>query len=286
MNEPLTAVLGRELRRAATDWNTSRPRSQQTAVGPSEIGGPCDRQLAYKALGTPPSVTEPSDSWPSTVGTAVHDYVLADALSRPGVGVRGLDHPLSPLELADLMAQLERDGGRWIVEQKVEIAPGLKGSTDAFDVPTGTVVDHKVLGTSSHRETRQNGAKPVYRIQSHLYGFGWARLGFDVKHVAIAAWPRSGFLDGQTGLHIWTEPYDEAVVEKALDRWYRISDGAPGLAAQPALFNFVATADGPCNWCPFRNPVLAATDPGAACAGHPTAKSSGARRPQLTDLIA
>jgi hypothetical protein len=278
----LATELSRELRTAATDWANSRPRSLQVAVGPSEIGSACDRQLAYKALGTPASNTEPSDTWPSTVGTAVHDYVLADALSKPGVGVRGLDHPLEPDELAALRAQLAEQGGRWIVEQKVQIAPGVKGSTDVFDVLTGTVVDHKVLGADSHRETRLRGAKQQYRVQSHLYGFGWAQLGFDVRHVAIAAWPRSGFT---TGLHIWTEPYDEQVVEDALARWFRIVDGAPGLSKQPILFDFLPTADAPCSWCDFRNPALAATVPGAACAGHPQHDDS-ATPPSLHQLIA
>jgi len=281
--EPLSVELGRELRRAAVDWSRSRPRSLQAAIGPSEIGHPCDRFLAYKALQLPDSTDEPFDSLPSTVGTAMHDYVMADALSRPGVGVRGTEHLPSPLEIADMVAYLKETGGRWIVEQRVEVAPGLTGSSDAYDTWTNTVVDHKFLGWDSYKNTRRHGPKQQYRTQFHSYGFGFARLGFDVQHVAVGAWLRPGLT---TDLVVITEPYDEQVVEEGLQRWYQIAEGAPGLAKQPVLFNYLPMADGPCSFCPFRNAALAATDPGAACAGHPTQKSSGARRPQLTDLIA
>jgi hypothetical protein len=277
----LSAELSRSLRDAAADWATSRPRSRQVAFGPSGIGHGCIRHLTLGALHTPPSNPDPADHWPSTIGVAAHE-VLAEALSKPGVGVRGTDTPPDDDQVADLRTQLAAQGGRWIVEQKLHIAPGLEGSCDAFDVISGVSLDHKVLGAASHRETRQNGPKQQYRIQANLYGFGWSRLGFDVRHVAIAAWPRSGY---STGLHMHIERYDEQLVEWALGRWYQVVEGAAGIAAQPALFDLLPTADGPCNWCPWHNPALAATDPSAACAGHPTADRKPVR-PTIRDLIA
>src|SRR5690606_36102890 len=42
-----------EMRAVLTALDASRPRSRQTALGPSELGTPCQRQLAYKLAGVP-----------------------------------------------------------------------------------------------------------------------------------------------------------------------------------------------------------------------------------------
>jgi hypothetical protein len=62
--------------------DAERPRSQQAAVGWSEVGG-CRSYLAYRLKGEWPSDT--TDTWGASRGTAIHE-MLAEALAgRPGL---------------------------------------------------------------------------------------------------------------------------------------------------------------------------------------------------------
>lgn len=240
--DALARQLEAEMREAVWAWDAGRARSQQTNIGASEVGHPCDRFLYFKALGVPEGPR--GDSWLASVGTAVHEYLLADALKPP----------------------------TWIVGgQRLDIAPGITGTDDVYYAPARVVIDHKILGTESHLAVRK-GRKQQYRVQAHLYGYGWRNRGREVDYVAIAAWPRSNFLDRpETGLRVVIEPYDEQVVEAALQRWYRLAEWAAEETYEPArLAPLLPTADGPCGYCPYRDPERARTDPGAACAGDPS----------------
>lgn len=231
--------LKNELRDAVRDWEHNRPRSRQTGIGASDLGHPCLRYLAYKATGAPPG-TQRGDPWPAIVGTSCHEWVLTQAF--------------------------ENDP-RWSLGRSMEIGPGLRGTYDLVRNRADggvIVIDHKVLGFDSLKTLRLRGAKPQYRVQVHAYGFGVYRQGIDVTHVAIAGWPRSGFL---RDLHVWIEPYDSDVVEAAFARWYTLVEAAPALTAAPDLFGQLAMADGPCSWCPWFNPELAQTRPELACPG-------------------
>ena len=64
----------------------AHPRSQQTRLGPSEIGDPCARRLAYKLLGTQKARTL-STPWRPTVGTAVHSWI-EEAIAAHNEAVR------------------------------------------------------------------------------------------------------------------------------------------------------------------------------------------------------
>ncbi|MEV6526868.1 hypothetical protein AB0M43_33550 [Longispora sp. NPDC051575] len=238
--DPLGGLLQSVVRAASS----GSPRSRQRRIGPSSAGHPCARRVAYELAGTE-HVSAGGDPWPSIVGTAVHAW-LADAFARHN-------------------RELGRD--RWLVEQRVTIADGLRGTVDLFDTTSGTVIDHKVLGVESLREIKKNGAGPQYRTQIHLYAYGLARAGHTVERVALACYPRSGWLDG---LHVWSEPYDPAVAEAALARLDGLGhmarvldlDGHPDRwAAVPA------DAGSSCTWCPFWRPgapVDATGCPGAA----------------------
>ncbi len=207
----------------------TRPRNRQKAVGPSGLGTPCARKLGYQILGTE-KVNRP-DPLAAWIGTAAH---------------------------ASMEAALA-DAEDWETEIRT-VLPGydIRGTADAYHHPTQTVVDWKFVGQASLTKYKANGPGSQYRVQAHLYGCGLSHDGYDVANVAIAFVPRSGML---SGVHVWSEPYDEQVVEAALRRYEAVQTVATSLGAAD-----LPTADAMCQWCEWFNPT--ATDPAIACGGH------------------
>jgi hypothetical protein len=225
------AALKHELIEQVRAYSAADPRSLQKTIGPSEIGDPCDSRVIRTALGME-SLSHP-DPWASFVGTATH------------------------ARLADVFESVNKALGveRYLTERRVYVTDGISGCCDLYR--DGLVIDHKVMGTETHREIRlrgfENNAK--YRVQGHLYGLGWERAGFDVQTVAVAAWKRSGFLDD---LHIQMEPYNRVLAEQALDRLSMLvawaADNQADERDEPWLD--IATAPGKgCGFCPFYDPL-------------------------------
>jgi len=188
----------------------------------------------YLALGDP---------WAAIVGTAVHAW-LAEAF---------------------LAANSRLGRARWLVETRLEITPGLTGSCDLFDADTFTVVDHKVLGTTTMRKYTSEGPPPGYVAQAHLYGLGWHRLGIPVRDVALAFYPRSGLL---SGLRLWSQPWDPAVAQAALDRHDAILAAADALGCErdPRAYKEIPRTPGhSCTYCSWLQP---GPDTGDGCPGH------------------
>lgn len=220
------------LQQVVRDRASVLPRTLQQAVGPSEIGDDCQRRIAYRLMGLP-GPNNNGDPWPSIVGTAVHAW-LADAFL--------LDN--------------ERLGRiRWLVEQRVYLTDGISGTCDLYDCWTHRIIDHKILGTTSMSKIKRGEIPDRYRVQTHLYGYGYRRAGFPVQSVALACFPRGGFLDG---LHIWSEPYDESVAEEALDRLGHLTTAAVLLQLDEPdspHWSKVPHRPGPgCAWCPMWRP--------------------------------
>jgi hypothetical protein len=83
MNPPPSTVV--ELEQILARAEADRPRSKQTALGPSEVGMECQRALAYRLLNTPEK-PDPRLPWAPFIGTAVH-AAIAEALeaeNKPG----------------------------------------------------------------------------------------------------------------------------------------------------------------------------------------------------------
>jgi hypothetical protein len=215
------------------------PRNRQVAIGPSEIGHPCNRHLAYKTMGALITRTD-SDPWASIVGTAVHAW-LASAFAA---------------------ANLVLDEPRWLVEQRVHPTPGLSGSCDLYDLWLDAVIDHKVVGTDALSQARAHGPSQQYRVQGQIYGLGWERLGRSPREVAIAYWPRgpaNPFKSGSgglSGMYLHREPYDRQVAIDALDRLSLVSAAAATLNVdtEPAFASLIpCTPDDHCRYCPYRS---------------------------------
>lgn len=235
-------VLGEELFEVIRWGIDGHPRSAQTRIGPSEMGCPCARRLAYKLAGVQP-VNSRQGAWRPTVGTAVHAW----------------------LEKTFVASNRKLGETRWLLEHRVEVGQigeqTIDGSCDLYDRITATVVDWKACGPDALKRYKANGPGDQYRTQAHLYGYGWTRRGMPVDTVAICFLPSNGELGDA---HFWHEPYQEAVALEALARVGAIADlvAAVGVAAVTVL----PTADAYCGYCDWYLP--AATNLLEACPGH------------------
>jgi hypothetical protein len=231
-----------ELRQVLIDFEANRPRSMQKALGPSELGTPCQQQIARKLAGAPRRpITEPT--WAPFQGTAVH-------ASMEQV-------------VAFWNAQLGRE--RWLAEDRLTVDPGpghypaVEGNGDAFDTDHAMVVDWKHVGTTALKKLRtaKRMGKPPreqvsqeYRLQAHLYGLGHANKGRDVRSVRLVLLARSWKYDDSDE---WTEAYNPDLAQWALERYWRVVDMVSelDLAADPDSIATIAPAPGNCGFCPF-----------------------------------
>jgi hypothetical protein len=215
-------------------------RSRQTAVGASEVGTECDRQLAYKVLGWPKVEGCGHDPFPAIVGTAGHAW------------------------LAEQFFILDRmlGGGRFLVEQAVNAGP-VPGTVDLYDVQRRTVIDWKFVGTTAMRAAKNDGPKATYRTQAQLYAYGLEAMGESPTDVAVVYFSRGGLL---SGLHVWTEPYNSLVAVAALERLEQVTVAAAFVDNDGrGLQSIEPTPGDACRYCPFHLP--GSEDLAAGCPG-------------------
>jgi hypothetical protein len=244
-----------EMRDVLTNLDASRPRSQQTRLGPSELGTPCQRQLAMKLAGVPRQLPDLRPPWAPMQGTAMH-VLMEEALRFHN-------------------AQLGRP--RWVIEERVHMDDEINGSGDALDTDHATVVDWKYVGVTTlakvKRKTIPNEqlVRPDYRVQAHLYGYGHERAGRQVRWVRLVFLARSHDYDASAE---WTERYQPDIAIAALDRYYATQDliAQLGVADNPAMWAAVpaAVSDDTCAWCPFRRKGGPAD--GTGCPGNTQAR--------------
>lgn len=219
----------REIFHAYTNRDTKDNRSAQKTLGPSEIGSPCDRQLAMKLLGIKP--VNPQEGWAPFVGTAVHK------------------------DLAEMFEWANGAGsGRFHTELPVSFGSALvpHGTLDLYDGVLYMVDDHKLMGRWSLNKLVQEGPSETYRIQVHTYGYGAELAGFKVREVCIIGWPRQeSSLDN---LYVHVEKYDRKIAKAAIARVERLAvdvyERGQGPFSQMEVAQQMATGDD-CKWCPF-----------------------------------
>lgn len=174
--------LKQELTEAIVGWERSRPRSLQTAIGPSEVGTECVRKLAYKLAGFQQFNFLP-DPWPTIQGTALHSVFEEAFGGQPD---------------------------RWLVETEVHVTRTLKGKCDLYDVQRARVIDHKTAGATGMQRYRGHGPKMQQIVQLGLYALGMENTGRPVREVALAFYPLGGQM---RGLYTWVAPYDTPLAE-------------------------------------------------------------------------
>jgi hypothetical protein len=213
------------------DGITRHPRSLQKRIGPSEIGRPCDRWILHKLNGD--GEPDRGPAWKPAVGTAVHDQLERwfDGANRGGG---------------------ELDRTEWVTEWEVTVGTiggqPITGHSDLFHVPTGTVIDHKVVGPKQISKYRLHGPSEQYRTQAHLYAAGFTADGGwgPARTVAIAFLPRDGELSSTV---FWSEPFDPHRAAAAMLRANRLWTMLTVVGIDAALAASPLCDDEWCTWC-------------------------------------
>lgn len=208
-------------------WREGDNRNTQLHIGPSGVGTPCDRRLAMSLMRIDP-VHPGGEGWPAFIGTCVH------------------------AGLADMFVWSGGGSGRYLIEVPLsfdsEAMP--RGTGDLIDRVMKVMIDHKVLGRWSLNQLRNKGPSPTYRVQVHLYAYAARKAGHSVENVAIVGWPReAGSLDQ---MYVWTEPFNQGVVDEALDRLDRITTRIEESYGGLEIAREFETADD-CKFCPYHN---------------------------------
>tara|TARA_R110000868_G_scaffold362778_1_gene625038 strand:- start:546 stop:1505 length:960 start_codon:yes stop_codon:yes gene_type:complete len=162
--------------------DASRDRSQQTEVGPSEIGG-CKRKVWYR-LNAQPHTNENQSKLAAIMGTAIHAAI------------------------EEAIGAIDPEGKEYLVE--TEVAYGdMKAHVDLFIPSSGAVVDWKTSKIKNLGYFPSN----QQRWQVQLYGYLLSKNGYEVKTVNLVAIARDG---SEKDIKVHTEPYDEVMALAAL----------------------------------------------------------------------
>lgn len=156
--------------------DAERPRSKQTTIGVSSLGG-CARKVWHSLQGD--VGTPRGNRLPAIMGTAIH-AAIEQAFAGSGA----------------------------LIEHRVEIDGFPPATIDYFNPATGEVVDWKTIKKSG-ADWFVNKQK---RWQVQTYGYLMALDGYDVKTVTLVGIPRDG---DENDIIIHSEPFDAAVALEA-----------------------------------------------------------------------
>ena len=173
--------------------DASRPRSTQTQVGPSELGG-CRRKVWYR-LNDQIETNENELKLAAIMGTAIH------------------------AEIEKALAIADPSGEKYVVETEVEYG-GMKAHIDLWIPSTGDVVDWKTVKVKNlnYFPTKQQ------RWQVQVYGYLIDKSGLGKpRNVNLVAIARDG---DERDVKVHTEPYDPKIAEEALNWLSAIKESA------------------------------------------------------------
>jgi hypothetical protein len=178
--------IGQQVMAAVDLYNQKLPRSQQRALGVSDVGG-CREYARLVTIDAPP--TDARSYWPATIGTAIDAFVKQALLDQYG----------------DLV-----DTG---VEVNVRYPGGavLPGHPDAVFAVANSVMDLKTK--DGVMQVARKGPSVQEKIQVNSYAAGLLQAGVlkDTPKVHIVYLDRSGGTDTYT----WTDDYDPAYLDRA-----------------------------------------------------------------------
>lgn len=232
-DDPFASLLKYRLIDMIRWADTQNPRAKQEALGPSEIGTPCDRRIAYRLAGIKGSNTD-FDPWAGIMGTAMHSW----------------------LDQAVQLWMESHNKGEWSTETTLSISDFIEGHSDLYWHEHQTVIDWKSAGPDAFKKIVKEGPPDGYQIQTQIYGLGFERAGWPVKKVALVFLPRAGWLKN---MFVWTADYDHYLAEAALSRVSTIAQQIldldvliDGNTHRWEQINAFPSND--CGWCPWYDP--------------------------------
>lgn len=229
--DPFVTLLRSQIMDMIKWAERQNPRSQQIMIGPSEIGTLCDRRIGYRLAEIKPCNTD-FDPWASIVGTAIHSW-LDDAVN-------------------DWMKAHGSTG--WSTETRLLIDSFIEGHADLYSHDHKTVVDWKTVGPDVMKKIKRDGPPLGYRIQTHVYGYGFEQEGHQVDKVCLVFLPRAGWLKD---MFIWCSDYDREIAEVAMSRIQLIAQQilALDILTYPDKWRHVeAVPSNECGFCPYYDP--------------------------------
>ena len=225
--DPFSEQIRKDLTEVIRWADEHSSRSQQTEIGPSELGNECDRFVAYR-IAEVPFVNTDTDPWPAIVGTAIHMW----------------------LEKAFNDFQAFVGASRWSTELTTYPDLLTKGHLDLFDHWEHMVCDWKSLGTTKMRTWKKDGPPEKHKDQVNLYAKGMIEAGHEVKKVCLIGVPRAGWLKDMS---VWVDDYRPERAQAALDRrdriGYRLLD--LDILSHPERFEDIPANSDNCSFCPF-----------------------------------
>lgn len=195
-----------ELINIITKSNKGSTRSQQTKVGPSEVGG-CARKLWYK-LNNQEETNPNTLSLASILGTGIHSH------------------------LQEIFYEQDPFAERFLLEQEFDSPEDdLVGHIDMYDKANQEVIDWK---TSTKSNLGRYFPTKAQRWQVQLYGYLANRGGYEVKTVTLVGIPRDG---DERDIVYHSEPYDPEVCKEALTWLSQVRESkTPPPAEKDAVF--------------------------------------------------
>lgn len=217
----MNSLIGAAFRSA----NDKRARSQQRALGMSELGG-CRRQAAYKVLNYP--ISNPTnertdifaDSREAMIGTLIHDLVLPEIASM------------------SLTAEIEVP----VVLQFTGL-PDIPGHADMVDEET--LIDLKTVGHNAVNRVQTSGPSKKHIWQTHGYAQALRNNGHDITRIALVYVDRS---NGRV-VHIHQQEFDPTILEQIENWWLEVNS-----VQDPTVLPRDETGPGLsriCDWCPW-----------------------------------
>lgn len=231
--DPFTNTIKTQLIEMVLWAEKRNPRASQVPIGPSEIGDRCDRRLGYR-IAEVPAVNTEFDPWAAIMGTAIHSWM--------------------EVAITD-WTRANRDGN-WVTETTLVIDDFVRGHADLYSYEHEAVIDYKTVGPDVMRKVRKNGPTEAHQIQTHVYGYGFTRLGDDypVKKVCLVFLPRAGWLKD---MYVWCTDYNQDIALGALYRLYQIATQVTELDTSTYSHRWEqipATPSNDCGWCPWYDP--------------------------------
>ena len=194
-----------ELITALRDKDSSRSRSNQTQIGPSELGG-CSRKVWYRINAQPPT-NEDGLKLAAIMGTAIHAEIEAS------------------------LRRVDPNGEKFLLEQEVSHGD-MKAHVDCYVPEEKMIVDWKTIKakTAGYFPSKQQ------RWQVQVYGYLMIHGGGKpVDKVALVAICRDG---DERDVIMHEEPYDESIALEALDWLKQIRESSTPPAPEKEEYSY------------------------------------------------